>query len=61
VRPDDAEALRPPVAAGTRVAWGTLNAAIDYQLRYAFRDGCALPETVERGIAGAFRIAVRQS
>lgn len=57
VRPNDAEALHPPVEAGTRVAWGTLNAAIDHRLRYAFSDSCALPETVERGIAGAFRIA----
>jgi hypothetical protein len=57
VRPDDAEALHPPVAAGTRVAWGTLNAAIDHRLRYAFSDGRALPETVERGIAWSFRIA----
>jgi hypothetical protein len=55
VRPDDAEALHPLVAAGTRVAWGTLNAAIDHRLRYAFSDGRALQETVERGIAGASR------
>ena len=55
--PDDAEALHPLVAAGARVAWGTLNAAIDHRLRYAFSDSRALPETVERGIAGAFRIA----
>jgi hypothetical protein len=57
VRPDDAEALHSPVAAGMRVAWGTLNAAIDHRLRYAFSDSRALPETVERGIAGAFRIS----
>lgn len=57
VRPDDAEAFHPPAAAGTRVAWGTLNAAIDHRLRYAFSDSRALPETVELGIAGAFRLA----
>ncbi len=57
VRPDDAEALPPPAAAGTRVAWGTLNAAIDHRLRYAFSDSRALPETVEHGITGASRLA----
>jgi hypothetical protein len=56
-RPADAEALQPPVEAGTRVAWGTLNAAIDHRLRYAFTDSRALPESVERGMAGAFRLA----
>jgi hypothetical protein len=57
VRPADSAALQPPVEAGTRVAWGTLNAAIDHRLRYAFTDSRALPETVERGMAGAFRLA----
>lgn len=53
----DAEVLQPPVAAGTRVAWGTLNAAIDHRLRYAFCDSRTLPQNVEHGIAGAFRLA----
>lgn len=57
VRPRDAEALQPPAAAGTRIAWGTLNAAMDHRLRYAFSDSRALPDTVELGITGAFRLA----
>ena len=57
VRPADGEALQPPVEAGTRVAWGTVNAAIDHRLRYAFANSRAVPQTVERGMAGAFRLA----
>jgi hypothetical protein len=57
VLPADAEALQPPVEAGTRVAWGTLNAAMDHRLRYAFADSRSFPRTVELGMAGAFRLA----
>lgn len=58
LRPSDGEALQPPAAARTRVAWGTLNAAIDHRLRYGFSDSRALPNAVELGIAGAFQLAV---
>lgn len=56
-RPADGAGLRPPVADGTRVMWGTLNGAIDHRLRYAFSDSRALPDTVLLGIAGAVRAA----
>jgi hypothetical protein len=46
VRPADGEALQPPVEAGTRVAWGTVNAAIDHRLRYAFADSARFPKGI---------------
>jgi hypothetical protein len=45
-RPADSESVQPLVPARTRIPWGTLNAAIDHRLRYAFRDTEELPETV---------------
>jgi hypothetical protein len=39
------------------IATGTINAAIDHRLRYAFSDTRTLPDTVERGIVGACLLA----
>lgn len=39
VGPANGDGLVPAVPAGTRVPWGTLNAAIDHRLRYRSTTG----------------------
>jgi hypothetical protein len=68
VRPADGEGLQPTVPAGTRVPWGTLNAAVDHRLRYAFTGTSELPEgmsivltKVGRLVAPAVAAAIRKT
>jgi hypothetical protein len=49
-RPADGDALRPTAPEGTEPAWGTIGAAIDHRLRYAFADQGEPSESVEAGI-----------
>jgi hypothetical protein len=50
VRPSDAEALRPSAPQCERVHWGTLGAAIDHRLRYAFTDSGVPDGAVRAGM-----------
>jgi hypothetical protein len=56
-RPADADALTPSVPEGTRVMWGTLNAAFDHRLRYAFTDSDDLPQGMSITLAGVGQLA----
>jgi hypothetical protein len=53
VRPPDGDALRPTAPEGVEPAWGTIGAAIDHRLRYAFADHGQPSESVEAGIQAA--------
>lgn len=57
VRPADADTLRPVVPDGARVHWGTLNAAIDHRLRYAFTAANDVPRGMSIVLAEAERLA----
>jgi hypothetical protein len=55
--PSGAEPLRPEPPDGQRIAWGTLGAAIDHRLRYAFSNSREPSESVQHGMATAPRLA----
>lgn len=57
VRPADGEAVRPAAPHGVTPAWGTIGAAIDHRLRYAFADHGRPSESVEAGIRAAAHLA----
>jgi hypothetical protein len=61
LRPSDSEALVPQVPDDVHVPWRTLNNAIDHRLRYGFSHRGVPSESVERGIAAAWRLASRNS
>jgi hypothetical protein len=55
--PSGAEPLRPEIPAGKRIAWGTLGAAIDHRLRYAFSNNREPSESIQHSMAAAPRLA----
>lgn len=57
VRPADADAVRPNPAQGIRPAWGTLGAAIDHRIRYAFTDQHTPSGAVNIGMTAAVALA----